>query len=126
MTPHDAQTPVSRPNSAEVGSGATGDANGAVRLTEAERASVDSAFGFVPEPEPLLHMVAVVESLIAARVDAALAAAVPLIRRALFDPGALVKRGPDYDGNEYGERLDKWQERALQVALARVRQEQGR
>ena len=40
-----------------------------------------------------------------------------LVRRALNDPGAWVPRGPDYDGNAYGERLDRWQDRAIEAAL---------
>lgn len=42
---------------------------------------------------------------------------VPLVRRAVLDPGAFVKRGADYDGNPYGERLDQWQNRAIDAAL---------
>jgi len=38
-------------------------------------------------------------------------------RRATLDPGAFVKRGPDYEGNEYGERLDQWQARAMAAAI---------
>ena len=38
-------------------------------------------------------------------------------RRATLDPGAFVRRGPDYDGNPYEERLDQWQDRALKVAV---------
>jgi len=38
-------------------------------------------------------------------------------RRATLDPGAFVKRGPDYDGNAYGERLDQRQDRAIGAAL---------
>lgn len=63
-----------------------------------------------------------------ARVDAAeaklervLADAVPLIRRAIFDPGQIVMRGPDHDGNAYGERLDQWQNRAIESVLADLR-----
>ena len=44
----------------------------------------------------------------------------PLIRRAILDPGAFVKRGPDYDGNAYGERLDQWQDRAIEAAISTV------
>lgn len=46
--------------------------------------------------------------------------AAPLVRRAVNDPGAFVKRGPDNDGEPYGERLDRWQDRAIKVALDRV------
>lgn len=53
-------------------------------------------------------------------VVAAQAAAVPLIRRAILDPGAFVKRGPDHEGNARGERLDQWQDRAIEAALTRV------
>lgn len=59
---------------------------------------------------------AVIERVISAR----LAEAAPLIRRAILDPGSFVKRGPDYDGNAYGERLDQWQDRAVEAALARI------
>lgn len=38
-------------------------------------------------------------------------------RRATLDPGAFVKRGPDHEGNPYGERLDQWQARAIRAAL---------
>lgn len=38
-------------------------------------------------------------------------------RRATNDPGAFTKRGADYDGNPYGERLDQWQTRALAAAI---------
>lgn len=54
-------------------------------------------------------------SLTAIRAEAA-----PVIRRAINDPGAFVKRGPDYDGEPYGERLDQWQTRAIEVALTSV------
>lgn len=50
-------------------------------------------------------------------IDKARAEVAPLIRQALLDPGAFVGRGPDYDGNEYGERLDQWQDRAIQAVL---------
>lgn len=50
-------------------------------------------------------------------IDRARAEVAPLIRQALLDPGAFVSRGPDYDGNEYGERLDQWQDRAIQAVL---------
>lgn len=50
----------------------------------------------------------------------AVAAAAPLIRRAINDPGSFVKRGPDYDGEPYGERLDQWQARAIRVAQNRA------
>lgn len=43
-----------------------------------------------------------------------------LTRRAVNDPGAFVKRGPDYEGEPYGERLDQWQTRAITVALDRL------
>lgn len=59
---------------------------------------------------------AVIERVISARI----AAVAPLIRQAILDPGAFVKRGADYDGNAYGERLDKWQDRAVDAALSRV------
>lgn len=47
----------------------------------------------------------------------ALADGAVLGRRATNDPGAFTKRGPDYDGNAYGERLDQWQTRALAAAI---------
>lgn len=50
-------------------------------------------------------------------IDKARAKVAPLIRQAVLDPGAFVERGPDYDGNAYGERLDQWQDRAIQVVL---------
>lgn len=56
-----------------------------------------------------------------ARRDAAQRAeGAALGRRATLDPGAFVKRGPDYGGNAYGERLDHWQARAIAAALART------
>lgn len=48
-----------------------------------------------------------------ARRDAQIAQAV---RRAVLDPGAFTKRGPDYDGEPYGERIDQWQNRAIAIA----------
>jgi hypothetical protein len=38
-------------------------------------------------------------------------------RRAILDPGAIVKRGTDNDGNAYGESLDRWQDRALRASV---------
>lgn len=46
--------------------------------------------------------------------------AAPLIRKAILDPGAFVKRGADYEGNAYGERLDQWQDRAIEAAIKQV------
>ena len=63
-----------------------------------------------------LWVVEAVERIVAER----LVEAAPLIRRAILDPGAFVKRGPDYDGNAYGERLDQWQDRAIAAALTSV------
>jgi hypothetical protein len=40
-----------------------------------------------------------------------------LIRVAILDPGHLVKRGWDSGWNDY-ERLDQWQDRAVQAVLA--------
>lgn len=48
---------------------------------------------------------------------ATLREAAPLIRRALNDPGSFVKRGKDYEGEPYGERLDQWQTRAIEAAI---------
>jgi hypothetical protein len=54
---------------------------------------------------------------LAQRILEAKAEGAALGRRAVNDPGAFVKRGPDYDGEPYGERLDQWQGRAIEVAI---------
>lgn len=53
-------------------------------------------------------------------VQAVLKEAAPLIRQAILDPGAFVPRGADYEGNAYGERLDQWQDRAIETIIEQV------
>lgn len=54
---------------------------------------------------------------LAQRITSAKAEGAALGRRATLDPGAFVKRGTDYEGNAYGERLDQWQARAIEAAI---------
>lgn len=37
--------------------------------------------------------------------------------QAVLDPGAYVHRGPDREGNAYGEPINDWQRRALSASL---------
>lgn len=95
----------------------------AVTLTAAEKADLFNAACRAHSGPPTFvcrpcadAQDAVIERVISAR----LAEASSLIRRAILDPGSFVKRGPDYDGNAYGERLDQWQDRAIEDSLTRV------
>jgi uncharacterized protein (DUF1778 family) len=90
----------------------TADLHEVCRVREADRDRLEAAAKSTNLRVSDLQMDAIcaaVETLVAERV----AAAVPLVRRALNDPGSFVARGADPDGVAYGERLDRWQERAV-------------
>lgn len=54
---------------------------------------------------------------LAQRIEQAKAEGADLGRRATLDPGHFVKRGPDNEGNAYGEDIGRWQKRAIEAAL---------
>jgi hypothetical protein len=66
---------------------------------------------------PSFHATAITSGAVAPLLTQARRDAAQLGRRAALDPGAFVKRGPDCDGEPFGERLDQWQARATDAAL---------